>query len=105
MYLVTARNFVAAYEAQYREAVPGKVKRALALFIGEASDSKALLEATPSKAKEKQTRAMGKFSPPAPRKSSPRDKERMGSNEKTTMRALELAFIGRSLWKRGQMSS
>ena len=46
VYLVTARNFVAAYEAQYREAVPGKVKRALALFIGEASDSKALLEAT-----------------------------------------------------------
>jgi hypothetical protein len=46
VYLVTARNFVAAYEAQYREAVPEKVKRALALFIGEAPDSKALLDAT-----------------------------------------------------------
>lgn len=46
VYLVTARNFVAAYEAQYREAVPAKVGRALALFVGEAPDARAILDAT-----------------------------------------------------------
>ena len=46
MYLVTARNFVAAYEAQYNVTVPDKVRRALALFIGEAEDSRAILDAT-----------------------------------------------------------
>lgn len=46
VYLVTARNFVAAYEAQYNVTVPDKVRRALALFIGEAEDSRAILDAT-----------------------------------------------------------
>lgn len=46
VYLVTARNFVAVYEAQYHVTVPDKVRRALALFIGEAEDSKAILDAT-----------------------------------------------------------
>lgn len=46
VYLVTARNFIAAYEAQYNKIVPKNVKRALALFIGEATDAKAILDAT-----------------------------------------------------------
>ncbi len=46
VYLVTARNFVAVYEAQYNVTVPDKVRRALALFIGEAEDSRAILDAT-----------------------------------------------------------
>ena len=46
VYLVTVRNFVAVYEAQYHVTVPEKVQRALALFIGEAEDSKAILDAT-----------------------------------------------------------
>lgn len=46
MYLVTARNFVAVYEAQYNVTVPDKVRRALALFIGEVEDSRAILDAT-----------------------------------------------------------
>ena len=46
VYLVTARNFVAVYEAQYHVNVPDKVRRALALFIGEAEDSKTILDAT-----------------------------------------------------------
>ena len=46
VYLVTARNFVAAYEAQYNVIVPDEVRRALALFVGEAADSKAILDAT-----------------------------------------------------------
>ena len=46
VYLVTARNFVAVYEAQYNVTVPDEVRRALALFIGEAEDSKAILDAT-----------------------------------------------------------
>lgn len=46
VYLVTARNFIAAYEAQYKATVPDNVKRALALFIGEASDAKAILNST-----------------------------------------------------------
>lgn len=46
VYLVTARNFVAVYESQYHVTVPAKVRRALALFVGEASDSKAILDAT-----------------------------------------------------------
>lgn len=46
VYLVSAKNFVAAYEAQYQTKVPEKVQRALQLFIGEAADSKALLDAT-----------------------------------------------------------
>lgn len=46
VYLVTAKNFIAAYEAQYQTAIPTNVKRALALFIGEASDSKSILDAT-----------------------------------------------------------
>ena len=46
VYLVTANNFVAAYEAQYNVVVPDNVKRALALFIGEAVDSKDILDST-----------------------------------------------------------
>ena len=46
VYLVTARNFVSVYEAQYNVTVPDKVRRALALFIGEAEDSKAILDVT-----------------------------------------------------------
>ena len=46
VYLVTAQNFVAVYEAQYHVTVPDKVRRALALFIGEATDSKAILDST-----------------------------------------------------------
>ena len=46
VYLVTAKNFVAAYSAQYHTTVPENVAHALALFIGEAVDSKAILEAT-----------------------------------------------------------
>lgn len=46
VYLVTAKNFIAAYEAQYKATVPDDVRRALTLFIGEASDSKSILDAT-----------------------------------------------------------
>lgn len=46
VYLVTAKNFVNAYEAQYKTIVPSKVRRALAFFIGEDSESRAILEAT-----------------------------------------------------------
>ncbi len=44
VYLVTVKNFVEAYEKQYGKSVPQNVKRALELFIGEASDSKAILD-------------------------------------------------------------
>lgn len=46
IYLVTAKNFIAAYEAQYKTTVPDNVRRALALFIGEAPDSKSILDST-----------------------------------------------------------
>ncbi len=46
VYLVTAKNFVNAYEAQYKTIVPSKVRRALAFFIGEDPESRAILEAT-----------------------------------------------------------
>lgn len=46
VYLVTAKNFIAVYEAQYETTVPNDVRRALALFIGEAPDSKSILDAT-----------------------------------------------------------
>ena len=46
VYLVTARNFVAAYEAQYNVIVPSRVCRALAFFIGEDPESQSILEAT-----------------------------------------------------------
>ena len=46
VYLVTARNFISVYSAQYHATIPENVARALALFIGEAADSKAILEAT-----------------------------------------------------------
>jgi len=46
VYLVTAKNFVAAYEAQYHVIVPSKVCRALAFFIGEDPESRSILEAT-----------------------------------------------------------
>lgn len=46
VYLVTAKNFIAVYEAQYKATVPDNVKRALTLFIGEAPDSKSILDAT-----------------------------------------------------------
>lgn len=46
VYLVTAKNFVAAYEAQYEVVVPSKVCRALAFFIGEDSESRSILDAT-----------------------------------------------------------
>ncbi len=45
-YLVSAKNFVSVYEAQYKVIVPEKVVRALELFIGEACDSKDILERT-----------------------------------------------------------
>ena len=46
VYLVTARNFVAAYEAQYNVIVPSRVRRALAFFIGEDPESRSILDAT-----------------------------------------------------------
>lgn len=46
VYLVSARNFVAAYKAQYNASVPKEVCRALELFIGKAADSRRILEAT-----------------------------------------------------------
>ncbi len=46
VYLVTVKNFVAAYEAQYHIVIPENVKRALALFVGEALDSKEILNIT-----------------------------------------------------------
>jgi hypothetical protein len=46
VYLVTARNFMLAYEAQYHKKVPKNVYRALSLFIGEDSESKSILDAT-----------------------------------------------------------
>lgn len=46
VYLVTARNFVATYEAQYNVRVPDEVKRALELFVGEALDAKTILDGT-----------------------------------------------------------
>lgn len=46
VYLVTARNFIAVYEAQYKTIVPDDVSRALALFIGEDPASKSILDAT-----------------------------------------------------------
>lgn len=46
VYLVTAKNFVAAFEAQYGVKVPNEVSKALALFIGESPDSKSILTST-----------------------------------------------------------
>ncbi len=46
VYLVTAKNFVSAYEAQYKSSIPEKVQQALALFIGEALNSRTILDAT-----------------------------------------------------------
>lgn len=46
VYLVTAKNFIAAYEAQFKKSIPDNVKRALSLFIGEAVDSKSILDRT-----------------------------------------------------------
>lgn len=46
VYLVTAKNFVAVYEAQYNVLVPSRVRRALAFFIGEDPESRTILEAT-----------------------------------------------------------
>lgn len=46
VYLVSARNFVAVYEAQYNVIVPSRVRRALAFFIGEDRESRSILEAT-----------------------------------------------------------
>lgn len=46
VYLVTARNFVSVYEAQYNVIVPSRVRRALAFFVGEDPESRAILEAT-----------------------------------------------------------
>lgn len=46
VYLVTAKNFVAAYEAQFHVIVPSKVRRALAFFIGEDPEAKSILDAT-----------------------------------------------------------
>jgi hypothetical protein len=45
-YLVKASIFADVYEAQYGVSVPEKVRRALELFVGEACDSKAILDAT-----------------------------------------------------------
>lgn len=45
-YLVTVRNFISAYQAQYHVVIPSAVVRALELFIGEATDSKRILDAT-----------------------------------------------------------
>lgn len=46
VYLVTASNFIAVYEAQYNVIVPSRVRRALAFFVGEDPESRAILEAT-----------------------------------------------------------
>lgn len=46
VYLVSARNFAAAFEAQYATSIPSNVKRALELFIGEAIDSRSILDST-----------------------------------------------------------
>lgn len=46
VYLVTAKNFIDTYEAQYRVVVPSKVRRALAFFIGEDLESRSVLDAT-----------------------------------------------------------
>jgi hypothetical protein len=45
-YLVTARNFVSVYEAQYGVKVPESVRKALSLFIGENPQSRHILEST-----------------------------------------------------------
>lgn len=46
VYLVGAKKFVAVYEAQYNVLVPSRVRRALAFFVGEDPESRAILEAT-----------------------------------------------------------
>ena len=46
VYLVTAKNFIAVYEAQYKVLVPSRVRRALSFFVGEDPESRAILEAT-----------------------------------------------------------
>ena len=46
VYLVTANNFINAYEAQYHVMIPNKVCRALAFFIGEEPESRSILDAT-----------------------------------------------------------
>lgn len=46
VYLVTANNFINAYEAQYNVMIPCKVCRALAFFIGEEPESRSILDAT-----------------------------------------------------------
>lgn len=45
-YLVRASIFADVYEAQYGVSIPKKVRRALELFVGEAVDSKTILNAT-----------------------------------------------------------
>ena len=57
-YLVTARNFVAVYEAQYGLKVPSDVQHALALFVGEAPDSKSILDSTALTVDGADTRAL-----------------------------------------------
>lgn len=46
VYLVGAKNFADVYEAQYGVLIPSKVRRALAFFTGEATESRSILEAT-----------------------------------------------------------
>ena len=46
VYLITAKNFIAAYEAQYQTTIPEKVKTALALFTGEHPHAKEILDKT-----------------------------------------------------------
>lgn len=46
VYLVTAKNFVDVYEAQYHCTVPSKVRRALAFFTGADPESRSILDAT-----------------------------------------------------------
>lgn len=57
---MTAKNFVAAYSAQYRTTVPENVAHALALFIGEAVDSRAILEATDPSVDGEKVRALAR---------------------------------------------
>jgi len=58
VYLVTAGNFAAAFKAQFGKDVPREVVRALQLFIGEAPDSKQILDSTYIDVDGEKTRAL-----------------------------------------------
>lgn len=58
VYLITAKNFVSVYEAQYGVSIPAKVSQALALFIGEAINSKNILDITDISVDGKEARCL-----------------------------------------------